>query len=187
MSRPDTITEPMTMVTDYLLAVAAGWFGWQLWRSGRRMWAFAFFATAVASVLGGTYHGLAYEPLWKPTVYAAGLASLCLLAGLGRRFLIFGLIKFAIYAIWMTNHDDFKYVIYDYGTTLLVVAVAGLFRRSWWMVGSVAVAVVAAVVQQSELTIHQHFNHNDLYHIIQIVSLWMLRNSATDRSTTPPT
>src|SRR5687768_10426687 len=108
--------EPMTVFTDYLLAMATGWFGWQLWRSNKRMWALAFYATAAASLLGGTYHGLAYEPLWKPTVYAVGLASLFLLAGLGRQFLIFGLVKFVVYAVWMATHDDFKYVIYDYGT-----------------------------------------------------------------------
>jgi hypothetical protein len=181
------IHEPMTVLTDYLLAIAAGWFGWQLWRCGKRMWALAFYATAAASLLGGTYHGLAYEPLWKPTVYAVGLASLFLLAGLGRPFLIFGLVKFAAYAVWMATHDDFKYVIYDYGTTLLIIGVVGLVRRSWWMVGSVVISVIAALVQQSGFALHRHFNHNDLYHLIQIVALWMLKNSATGRSTIRPT
>jgi hypothetical protein len=179
--------EPMTVFTDYLLAMAAGWFGYRLWRAQKRLWAFAFFFTAAASILGGTYHGLAYEPLWKPTVYAVGLASLFLLAGLGRPFMVFGLLKFAVYAVWMATHDDFKYVIYDYGTTLMIVGVVGLFKRSWWIVGSVAVSVLAAAVQQSGLALHRHFNHNDLYHLIQIVALWMLMKSATARSTTPPT
>ena len=88
-----SIHEPMTVATDYLLAVAATIFGVRLLRAGAKMWALAFFATAVASLLGGTYHGIAWEPLWKPTVYAVGLASLFLLAGLGRAFAIFGAAK----------------------------------------------------------------------------------------------
>src|SRR5688500_19676948 len=105
----------MTVATDYLLAIAATIFGIRLWRRGARLWSIAFFFTAAASLLGGTYHGLAYEPLWRPTVYAIGLASLFLLAGLGKWFAIFGALKFIVYAIWMIDHDDFKYVIYDYG------------------------------------------------------------------------
>ena len=189
-----TVNEPMTVATDYLLAVFATAFGIRLWRGGSREWALAFFATAAASLLGGTYHGLAWEPLWKPTVYTVGVASLFLLAALGRVLMLFGIAKFVVYAIWMWRHDDFKYVIYDYGLTLLVVAIVAAFRRNWWIVGGVAVSVVAALVQQSGFALHRHFNHNDLYHLIQIVALWLLyrgglrlTTTARARSTSPPT
>jgi hypothetical protein len=29
-------------------------------------------------------------------------------------------------------------------------------------------------VQMSGFALHRHFNHNDLYHVIQIVALWLL-------------
>ncbi len=171
----------MTVATDYLLAIAAAIFGVRLWRAGAHMWALAFFATSAASLLGGTYHGLAYEALWKPTVYAVGLASLFLLIGLGPIFAIFGFAKFILYAIWMATHDAFVYVIADYGLTLLVVgAYAGAewirrrTRASLWILGSIGGSVVAAAIQQSGFTLHRHFNHNDIYHLIQIVALWML-------------
>lgn len=189
-----TVHEPMTVATDYLLGAVAIVFAVRLWRAGVRMWALAFAATAAAAVLGGTYHGLAWQPLWKPTVYAVGAASLFLLAQLGRALAIVGLLKFTTYAVWMLTHDDFRYVIYDYGATLLIMAVYGAVRRNWWIVGSVAVSVVAAAVQQSGFALHRHFNHNDIYHLIQIVALWMLyrgglrlTTSSTGRPTSPPT
>ena len=184
----------MTVATDYLLAIAAATFGIRLWRADARLWAVAFFFTAAASLLGGTYHGLAWEPLWKPAVYAVGLASLFLLAGLGRAFALFGALKFAVYAVWMLRHDEFRYVIYDYGLTLLVVGIVAAVKRNGWAAASIVVSVIAAAVQQSGFALHRHFNHNDLYHLIQIIALWMLcrggielTKKATDRSTTPPT
>ncbi|HUP49516.1 MAG TPA: hypothetical protein VNA04_12075 [Thermoanaerobaculia bacterium] len=184
--------EPMTVATDSLLALAAALFGVRLWRAGPLAWALAFFATAAAAVLGGTYHGTAWQPLWKPTVYAVGVASLFLLAGLGRPFAIFGIAKFFLYGLWMAVHDDFVYVIADYGLTLLVVGGHALVtwgrrRASFapWLLGSIAVSLVAAAVQQSGFALHRHFNHNDLYHLIQIVALWLLHRGGLLLTTTP--
>lgn len=189
-----SIHEPMTVATDYLIAIFATGFGIRLWRAHARAWALAFFATAAASLLGGTYHGLAYEPLWKPTLYAIGLASLFLLAGLGKALAIFGVTKFILYAVWIAGHDDFKYAIYDYGVTLLIVAAVAFARKNRYVLGGIGVSIVAAVVQQSRIALHPHFNHNDLYHVIQIVALWLLFRgglpltmTATGRSTNPPT
>ena len=173
--------EPTTVLTDYLLGTAAVVFAIALWRRNQRAWALAFAATAAGAALGGTYHGWAHLPLWKPTVYAIGLASLFLLAGLGRWFAIFALAKFVAYAIWMATHDDFRYVIYDYGLTLLIVAAWALVHlrhpASRWILGSAGVSVVAAVVQQS--------GFNDLYHLIQIVALWLLYRGGVRLKTQP--
>lgn len=61
-----------------------------------------------------------------------------------------------VYAALMGAHDDFRYVIYDYTVTLLVIlalqAHAGLVRRkpsALWIVGGILVAFAAAVVQRS--------------------------------------
>jgi hypothetical protein len=177
------MTEPTTVLTDYLLAAAAILFGIRLWRAGVRTWGVAFFATAAAAILGGTYHGWPHLPLWKPTVYAIGIASLFLLAGLGKAYAIFGAIKFAVYAVWMFTHDDFQYVMIDYGLTLLIVAIAHPARR--WVISSIAVSLIAAAVQQSGFTLHRHFNHNDLYHLIQIVALWLLHRGGVQPTSRP--
>ncbi|HUP45385.1 MAG TPA: hypothetical protein VM779_07715 [Thermoanaerobaculia bacterium] len=183
------MAEPMTVATDYLLAIAAIVFGVRLWRAGARMWAVAFFATAAAAILGGTYHGWPALPLWKPAVYAVGIASLFLLAGLGRAFLLLAIVKFTVYAAWMAVHDDFRYVIYDYGLTLAILAIYAIAKirdaGSRWVLASIGVSVIAAAVQQSGFAIHRHFNHNDLYHLMQIAALWLLYRGGVRRMSRP--
>ncbi len=192
-----TIHEPMTLATDYLLTVAAVLFAAKLWRSNR-MWALAFLFTALGSFLGGTYHGLLQsDSLWKVTVLAIGIASFFLLAGSGRALAIVATIKLVAYSAWVIFFNDgFEWVIADYGITLLLVGAAAIVRRdasTKWIAGSIAVSVAGALVQRSGFALHRHFNHNDLYHVIQLVALWLLyrggrtMTSATDRPTTRPT
>jgi hypothetical protein len=156
------------MATDYLLAAGALYFAIRLWRVNRA-WSFAFAFTALGAALGGTYHGLHLEWLWKPTVYAVGLASFFLLLPL---LPLLAVMKFIAYATWMIAHDDFKYVIIDYGTTLVVLAFIVIIRRTPstpWILGSIALSVVGAIVQQSNI----RYN-NDIYHLIQLAALWFL-------------
>lgn len=197
-----TITEPMTLVTDYLLAALVCIFARRLWRAGggamaARLWSGAFFASAAAALLGGTVHGFApylgplvAAALWKGTVWSVGAAGLLLLAGaafatlLGaaRRWLLgAALLKFGLYAAWMATHDDFRYVIYDYAPALLAVLI--LFAWSWWrrrdpaapwVAGGLLVSFAAAAVQALRLAPHPHFNHNDLYHVVQMGAFWLL-------------
>ncbi len=211
------IHEPMTMATDYVLVVAAAYFAVRLWRSGARPWALAFAFTAIGSFTGGTYHGIGPHlpprvdaALWKVTVFSIGLASFFLLTGaivattegpVRRALMLFAVLMFIGYATWMIWHDEFKYVIADYGLSLVLLGI--LSAMAWarirlpaapWILGSIAVAVLAAAVQQSGVALHPQFDHNALYHVIQLVSLWMLyrggmllMTTATERPTTQPT
>lgn len=197
-----TIHEPMTVATDYLMGGFALAFAFRLWRD-RRLWGLAFVFTAAASFFGGTYHGiapalapLAAVGLWKATVFSVGFASFFLLAARGRLLASVGIVKLVLYVSWMTTHDDFKWVIADYGITLILIgieqSVAWVRSRAAsapWILGSIAVSVVGALVQQSGVVMHRSFNHNDLYHLIQIVALWMLYRGGrlTTTVTAPPT
>jgi hypothetical protein len=178
-----TIDEPMTLATDYLLTIAAAVFAIRLWRTNRN-WALAFLFTAAGSFFGGTYHGfgsmlhvLTTIVLWKLTVYSLGLASFFLVLGSARDLLLVALVKLLVYMSWMTAHSEFLWVIIDYGMALLIVAVVQLVRRgpsTPWVIWSIVVSVIGALVQMSRLSLHEHFNHNDLYHVIQLVALWLL-------------
>lgn len=178
-----SVHEPMTLITDYAMGIAAVLFAARLWRV-HRMWALAFACTAAASFFGGTYHGfehvlapLAAFMFWKATVFAVGFASFFLLAGSGRALAVFGIVKLVVYISWMIMHDDFFWVIADYGITLLVVGAVQLIRREpsmKWVLASIAVSVIGALIQQSGFTLHRHFNYNDLYHVVQTFALWLL-------------
>ena len=173
--------DPMALVTDYALGAAALLFAARLWRV-HRMWALAFVFTAAAAFFGGTYHGFGDRTpaLWKATVMSVGVASFFLLAGTHRRLGIVAAIKLVIYLSWMITHDDFVYVIADYGLTLLVVAIVHPAKK--WVLGSIAVSIIGALVQQSRVTIDpKWFDYNDLYHVIQIVALWMLYRAGARR------
>jgi hypothetical protein len=192
-----TIHEPTTLATDYLLTIAAVVFAVRLWRTNRQ-WALAFIFTAAGSFFGGTYHGfgpvvgvLTSIVLWKLTVFSIGLASFFLVIGSSRHLLLVALMKLIVYMSWMTVHSDFVWVVIDYGIALLIVGVVQLVRRgpsTPWVIGSIVVSVLGALVQMSRLTLHEHFNHNDLYHLIQLVALWLLYRGGKlmNPSTAPP-
>jgi hypothetical protein len=182
-----TIHEPSTLLTDYLVSVAAVIFGARLW-SSFRLWSLAFLGTAAGAFFGGTYHGFAAEMtpfaaamLWKAAIFSIALASFFLLAGCGRAFAVIAVLKLIVTMSWMIGHDQFVWVILDYGITLLILGgaqIAGWFRHRLpsapWALGSVALSVAGALVQQAQINLHAYFNHNDLYHVIQLVALWML-------------
>lgn len=198
------ITEPMTMITDYVMGIFALSFAARLaghdvagQQLSVRLWAAAFVMTAVASFAGGTCHGFvqsmpgaAGRALWKVTLIATGVGSACLLGAAvvaavagPLRMVLAGVVatKLATY-VWTTaTRDSFTLVIVDYGTALLAILIAAWFIRpsglspaAWWITAGVAVAVVAGAIQWARVAPHAHFNHNDLFHVVQMISLYLL-------------
>ena len=119
-----------------------------------------------------------------------GLASFLLLAaafsssfsGHDRRWLIGGAaLKFSIYAAWMIGHDEFRFVIYDYGSTLAILLLLVIAERTHGITGhrafiasGIGVSIAAAGIQQSGLRLHEHFKHNDLMDVVQMGGVWLL-------------
>jgi hypothetical protein len=197
-----TITEPTTLATDYILAALVFYLAFRLTQRSRqtgqastRLWARAFTFSAVAGVTGGTYHGFArvLGPgsgliLWKVTVYAIGLAgffllvaaALASLTGMARRWVILaGLVEFLFYAVWMGSHNDFRFVIYDYGPALLAVLLLQLLRAGEeptvpWVAGGILASFAAAGIQASGFDLYPNFNHNDIYHLVQMGAFYLL-------------
>lgn len=199
-----TITEPMTMATDFVLAAQGFFYAWFLGRHARRegrlamlFWARAFAAMAVGALAGGIAHGFAVplgvtgqRLVWKATVWAIGLASFLLLASavtatfrpaVRRWLLALAAVKLGVYSVWMAWHDDFLFVIWDYGVSLLVVAALSLPSRlrrprggEGWILAGIAVSLAAAAVQRSGVELHRHLNADVLYHLIQMVGLYLL-------------
>ena len=174
------MSEPVTMLTDYALSAVSAWLGSRLCKLSR-YWAVAFLALALAAFLGGTWHGFFQgDALWKATVLAVGVASFGMVAGSAvlttrgvfrQSLIVFAAIKLALYCAWMLFHDDFAWVIADTGSALAIVAALHLRRFNGWMLAGVAVSVAAALAQASGMALYRHFNHNDLYHVIQIAAM----------------
>ena len=194
------IAEPTTLLTDYALAGVTAWLAWSLFRAregqrARSLWALAFAALALAAALGGTWHGfapafaeIAVILVWKATLLCVGVASFGMLAGSAiaatagnarKSLLAVAAAKLAVYSGWMVGHSEYIYVIMDTGTALALIAVLHLWsaardRAARWILAGVGVSVLAAGVQASGFALHRHFNHNDLYHVIQIVAMILL-------------
>ena len=196
------ITEPATMATDLLIAIICVIFAVDVERaagslvSARGLWALSFASTAIAAVIGSVVHGFALHlgvaaknRLWKATQYAMGLTSLAILAaaivafadGAAQRWLVgLAVAKFAVYAAIVRRRDDYSVVVADYGASM--IAMAALAIVGWvrsgaaaapWLVAGVAVSGLAAAVQVKKVSPHARFNHNDLYHLIQIAALYL--------------
>jgi hypothetical protein len=152
------ITEPITMLTDYVLAVLCVVFAVTIWRSARRgggrrigVWVAAFVVTGLAAAFGGTAHGFrvplgeTWGLVWAVTVALIGVGSF-LLVGAGVR-------------------------------SALRSEARGPTERTTglrWLKRGVVVTLGALVILVGRVSLHEHFNHNDLYHVVQMAGLYCL-------------
>jgi hypothetical protein len=198
------ITEPVTLATDYALAAVCLWAGARLYtksesQRSRAFWGAACLALGFSALLGGTHHGFvesipnfAASWLWKFAVLLIGLASFCMLAGstiattsgrVKRGLFIFAVLTLVAYEGWMLRHDQFIWAIYDTGATMAAVLVLHAVRHripgSRWILAGVAASAAAALAQASGLDLHEHFNHNDLYHVVQIAAIALFYRGAS--------
>jgi len=195
--------EPMTMATDYLLAVAGLWLGVRLHRAGDRtgqlaprLWGLAFGLSALAALVGGSVHGfrsqlslLAYRAGWQVIYHAIVAAGFLMLAGTLRarltpawqsRLLVVAGLKLVVVVAWLQAGGAFKLVVGDYLIAMLWVLALELRAllkgdaAARWIVVGLAVSFVAAGLQLAHVGFGPGFNHNDLYHVIQIGALVLL-------------
>jgi hypothetical protein len=153
------VTEPATMLTDYALAVMCAVFAFRIHRgSGGRsvgLWVSAFIVTAFAALAGGTAHGFrvpleeSWSVVWRITVVSIALGSALLVAA-GTRS-----------AIRPQAEDE------------------GMRREGiLWLKRAIGVSLAGLAVLALRLAPHRHFNHNDLYHVIQLGGLYCLYRGA---------
>jgi hypothetical protein len=199
----------MTVATDAALALANALFSVRLLKilgTPARFWAAGFLASAAAALLGGIYHGFgaALGPAttavtWQATEFAIGIASLCLLVAVVelyavgpwlQRLRLFACAKFLVYAIFAAFSDDYLLAVADSAATLLIsVALAARALRLWrhpaagWLLAGYALSILAAAAQASGLRLHEHFSHNDLYHLIQLIAMAFLYRAGREFGT----
>jgi hypothetical protein len=156
------ITEPMTMVTDYFLTALCVALAIALLRkagtTGRRaiaLWVVSFLVAATAAFAGGTAHGFklylgdTHGIIWKFTVYAIGLtAILMLIAGIRS-------------AKWPTTTNA-----------------ARRTTGHKWLKAGLGLSAVGVLIQRTGIGFHEHFNHNDIYHFIQMLGIYCFYRGA---------
>ena len=173
--------------------------------SGRPYWAATLAAAAAAAFLGGSYHGFLpwLDPriatlLWKATLLAIGCAAYGVSIATARIHLseparhicqTAAAVQLAIYAVGAMLTDAFLIAIVDYsvafGFVLAMHARAwlrGRDRAAAWVIAGVLTSFVGAGIQAGGVALHPQFNHNDLYHVVQMIGTWMLYRGASRQS-----
>lgn len=149
------ISEPMTLITDLLVAGVATLCGRALWRrndeqpsTARAYWAAALFALAATALAGGLAHGFGQSVpawlefgLWRTVFFGMGLASFAMVVGAAyavlvaplRGFvLLLAMVGFVVYALRARATVDFRLAIAGYTVALAavgIVAAVSLLRN----------------------------------------------------------
>ncbi len=200
---PARLYEPTTALTDYLLGAQTLRYA-VLLRPGAnsrtaQLWVVALGAAGLAAIAGGVHHSVHPGPgdavrreSWRVVGITTGLAAAAMLAATvyatiapRRRpwWLAATLTKSVVFGALNQTHNDFRLIIYDYASSmLLVLALLATARpprpgrRA--VIAGILISFLAAAVQMSGITLHRHFNHNDLYHLIQAIAFHQLYTGA---------
>lgn len=172
-------------------------------------WAVAFAWVGVAATLGGTCHGFVLwlgnvwnARLWQMMVYALSFASLSMLVGTlysclsAKRRRVWLLVAFGKgVAIWtiLLQMPQFNLAAADYASAMAIVLILQTrvlgttssqtaLRAAVWMIAGILVSGLAIGILGSGFTLSAFFNHNDLYHLVQLGGLGLLYQGAKQLS-----
>ncbi len=159
------IYEPMTVFTDILITIFGIWFGRiiYMWFTGRFMevhfhFANYFFLVAFTASIGALFHVFypEYETirdfLWKLTM-------------LGMIFSVFAMLMGTVY--YLLPFETVQWVKWIIVATMVPFIV-------WFYVDHDLMNAVKLYIPVTKIGFHQHFNHNDIFHIIQIAGMYLI-------------
>ena len=196
------IDEPATTLTDYFIAGLCAWFAVGTFRAAAGgeagavwWWALSFVLTGLAAALGGTAHGFArrmsparHAVVWRATLYALGATGFTMLVAVSSTvggaaqgaLIALGVVKLGVLARRIRRRAMFADALRDYAISMVVLAIvqgwAHVARRAPsapWVLAAVVVSFAAGAVQLWRVTPHRRFNHNDLYHVVQMGALYL--------------
>jgi hypothetical protein len=125
--------------------------------------------------------------LWNCVYAAIGLGNFFMLAGLlftvvprrGWRIVLAVLaLRFGAFVVF-TMAADFRYVMYDLVLTLSVLLGTGLYGLARgepsapFVLFGVLLSLLGAFVQTEGFDLDPRFNHNDLFHILEMGALYL--------------
>ena len=149
---------------------------------------------AVAAAFGAATHGIdpridaaQRERCWRAALYTLGFATAATTVsvafftargGIRTAILVAVGFKLLVYLVSVARRPQFRLAAADHVATLAVLLAAALYAMArWhaagmgWLVAGVGVSLIGVLVQVRHVAIHRHFNHNDLYHVIQMLAL----------------
>jgi hypothetical protein len=184
-------TEPATVVTDLILSLFAAYFAFRLKNRSRDWWAAAFGFISLASLLGAWWHGCQlhlgpnlYDGLWRFTLLVSATSSFCLMvAGTSRVpgkgcgiFRIIAAAKLLAVMVALAFSDSFLIALADFLGTFAALGIGawlmsprpGAYVK--FLAASIGLSLLGGIIQGAGLAPHPWFNHNDLFHLVQIAA-----------------
>ncbi len=197
-------TELTTGFTDFMIAVQCMILIWFIWRSSdgirqrKVLWSWVLGLLVFASFLGAIVHGFDLSVkvenlLWLPLYLCLGLTVAMFVVcavydfygpSAAKRLLPW--IMFTAIAFFaltqILNQEFWVFIIYEALAMLLALILYSLLTVKNRLKGASYIAIgillniIAAVVQTSDITINLifTFDHNGVFHLIQIVALFIL-------------
>ena len=181
----------MTALTDAILALITVALAGRLFAraAGRRpvlLWAWAFVFMALAAISGALYH-YGVRAVWKAVPLSSGAAMFCfgcaaaaawLRPPLRRAAIVLLALQFAGCIAMTVKSDAFWVAIADAAPVLLALLLGAAMRRgdasSPSIIAGVVLTIVGAGVQAISALHLGPFNHNDLFHLIQMPAMFLL-------------
>ena len=185
----------MTAATDYVIAVACGAFAVSLAARGVRIeWPVGFALGGISALLGGTWHGFrsAFAPraqasLWMLTLLTFGASAAAFGAGAisvvapqvqSLTLRLAALTMLGIYTVAALRNPGFAtagrmalLMLVTFAAMSALLFLRGDSQSGGWMLACVALNVAGIVVQLRNIAPHPRFNHNDLFHALQLAAL----------------
>lgn len=174
-----------------------GWRKMDRWKAD--VWTAMFVSMTLAAVLGVVLHGFQFEAaerasLWKVVdallgftvaFFAVGAAWELCLGGTTRRILVFTIAIAALLFTWVlvASGNFALFILYESGAMLFALGVysirlvRGHSPGTGWMFAGVMLTIIAAGFQSLHsvvLMLIWPFNHNGLFHLIQVLALCCL-------------
>ena len=189
------IYEPMTTITDLIIAFMAFYYARELTTiyinqllNVQYHWIWTFRMLGLGALFGALSHGIGpyCSPLiaaiiWKFTTYSIGAMSYFMAMSMLHHLFEYDLairlkwvmmLFLVIYLYFMTRNDDFLYVILFYVPLMIIVLIGFMYSYinfnsdgSTMLMMGVLISFIGAGVQQSGIALHEHMNYNDIAHI----------------------
>jgi len=193
-----SIAEPATVVTDYLIAGACGYFAFSLAMGGASAnWVLGFALGGASALVGGTVHGFpelggkpGHEALWTLTLLLFGASAVAF--GTGALSVAYvGMPRFVVqlaavaalgaYVFSIVRKPQFRtagkltlVMLAAFLAMCVSLALRDYATPAWLMIACVLLNAAGIAVQLTKLAPHPRFNHNDLFHVFQLAALWCL-------------
>lgn len=191
-----TVLDLDVVLSDYALCFLSLILSKKLASRNQKLEALFFFFSALASFVGGTYHGFFPEKtgtilgktVWVVTLFSVALTANCIVFYLIRRFRtereekIKGVVYlvtsiFLLHAVFRDHRFVWAILYYvipilSLGLLLIVENIKSPSSRARTGILGVGTLLGASILQQLKVGIHpKYFDHNALYHLISFGSL----------------